>query len=47
MSRWIRNRINQALADELLFGKLINGGSVRVSAAHDELAFEIESLPKG
>jgi ATP-dependent Clp protease ATP-binding subunit ClpA len=42
MSRLIRDRINQALADELLFGKLTNGGSVRVSAKQDKLVFEIE-----
>ena len=42
MSRLIRDRINRALADELLFGKLTNGGSVRVSAKQDELVFEIE-----
>ena len=46
MSRLIRDRINQALADELLFGKLTNGGSVRVSAKRDELVFEIEPLIK-
>ena len=46
MSRLIRDRINQALADELLFGKLTNGGSVRVSAKQDELVFEIESSVK-
>jgi len=42
MSRLIRDRINQALANELLFGKLTNGGSVRVSAKQDELVFKIE-----
>jgi ATP-dependent Clp protease ATP-binding subunit ClpA len=42
MSRLIRNQINQALADELLFGKLTNGGSVRVFVKQDKLVFEIE-----
>jgi ATP-dependent Clp protease ATP-binding subunit ClpA len=42
MSRLIRDRINQALADELLFGKLTNGGSVRVLAKQDKLIFEID-----
>jgi ATP-dependent Clp protease ATP-binding subunit ClpA len=46
MSRLIRDKINQALADELLFGKLMNGGSVRVLAKQDELVFEIEPLIK-
>ena len=30
MARLIRDRINRALADELLFGKLAQGGTVRV-----------------
>ena len=46
MSRLIRERINQALADELLFGKLIAGGNVRVYVEDDNLAFDIESLAK-
>ncbi|MBO67135.1 MAG: ATP-dependent Clp protease ATP-binding subunit ClpA [Acidiferrobacteraceae bacterium] len=41
MARLIRDRINRALADELLFGKLLNGGSVRVFADNEELAFQI------
>jgi len=44
MSRLIRERINQGLADELLFGRLINGGSVHVTAKEDDLVFEIKSL---
>jgi len=42
MARLIRERINQALADELLFGKLVNGGSVRVFADSEELDFHID-----
>ncbi len=42
MARLIRERINQALAEELLFGELESGGSVRVYEKDDDLAFEID-----
>ncbi|MDP6290889.1 MAG: ATP-dependent Clp protease ATP-binding subunit ClpA [Arenicellales bacterium] len=42
MARLIRERINQALAEELLFGELASGGSVRVYEKDDDLAFEID-----
>jgi ATP-dependent Clp protease ATP-binding subunit ClpA len=42
MARLIRERINQALAEELLFGKLASGGSVRVYEKDGDLAFEID-----
>jgi ATP-dependent Clp protease ATP-binding subunit ClpA len=42
MSRLIREKINQALADELLFGKLASGGNVRVFVESDDLEFEIQ-----
>ncbi|WP_419825472.1 ATP-dependent Clp protease ATP-binding subunit ClpA [Sphingomonas sp.] len=41
MSRLIQEKIKQPLAEELLFGKLVNGGEVRVKLKDDELAFEI------
>ena len=44
MSRLIREKINQALADELLFGQLMNGGTVEVSVEKNDLAFNIESI---
>jgi ATP-dependent Clp protease ATP-binding subunit ClpA len=40
MARIIQERIKRALADELLFGKLMNGGHVKVSANDDGLTFE-------
>ena len=43
MSRLIRDRVNNALADELLFGKLQNGGTVQVSVKDDDLTFVINS----
>ncbi len=42
MARLIRERINQALAEELLFGELASGGSVRVYEKDGDLAFEID-----
>ena len=44
MARLIRQKINQALADELLFGKLSTGGTVRIYEKGDELAFDLESV---
>ncbi|MEE9358204.1 ATP-dependent Clp protease ATP-binding subunit ClpA [Candidatus Vondammii sp. HM_W22] len=42
MARLIQAKIKKPLAEELLFGKLTEGGHVRVSIADRELAFEIE-----
>jgi ATP-dependent Clp protease ATP-binding subunit ClpA len=41
MERLIQEKIRKPLAEELLFGKLVSGGSVRVSRAAEELEFEI------
>ena len=40
MARLIREKIKKPLADELLFGRLADGGEVRVSTKDDELVFE-------
>ncbi len=40
MARLIREKIKKPLADELLFGRLADGGEVRVTTKDDELAFE-------
>ncbi|KPL27749.1 MAG: ATP-dependent Clp protease ATP-binding subunit ClpA [Acidithiobacillales bacterium SM1_46] len=42
MARLIQEKVKKPLADELLFGKLSNGGVVRVSADEDDLRFLIE-----
>ena len=43
MARVIQEHIKRPLADELLFGKLADGGHVRISVGSDDaLAFEIE-----
>ncbi len=41
MGRLIQEKVKQPLAEELLFGKLVNGGEVRVELKDDALAFEI------
>lgn len=42
MARLIQEKIKKPLAEELLFGRLTEGGDVRVSITDGELAFEIE-----
>ncbi len=44
MARLIQEQVKQPLADELLFGQLAEGGSVRLSAAKDKLEFEIHEV---
>jgi ATP-dependent Clp protease ATP-binding subunit ClpA len=47
MQRLIQDTIRKALADELLFGKLVDGGTVTVDVdAEDKIALDIQSLPK-
>ena len=41
MGRLIQDKVKQPLAEELLFGKLVGGGEVRVGLADDALTFEI------
>jgi len=42
LKRVIQEHIKKPLADELLFGKLVNGGEVRVRVKDGKLAFDIE-----
>ena len=50
MQRVIQDKIRRALADELLFGRLVNGGRVDIELAEDgetvELFFEGDKPPK-
>ena len=46
MSRLIQEKIKQPLAEELLFGKLVHGGEVRVHLKDNDLAFEIVPAAK-
>jgi ATP-dependent Clp protease ATP-binding subunit ClpA len=41
MARLIQEKIKRPLADELLFGKLADGGNVKFEVKDDELVFEI------
>jgi ATP-dependent Clp protease ATP-binding subunit ClpA len=43
MARLIQDEIKKTLAEELLFGKLINGGVVKVDVADDKLQFDINA----
>ncbi len=45
MGRLIQEKVKQPLAEELLFGKLVHGGEVKVHLKDDALAFEITSAP--
>ena len=45
MSRLIQEKIKQPLAEELLFGKLVNGGEVNVSVKDNVLDFELTPAP--
>ncbi len=45
MARIIQNHIKKPLANEILFGVLVEGGSVRVYVEDDDLAFEYKDKP--
>ena len=45
MARLLQERIKQPLAEELLFGKLVNGGEVKVRIKDNAPAFEITPAP--
>jgi ATP-dependent Clp protease ATP-binding subunit ClpA len=45
MGRLVQEKIKQPLAEELLFGKLINGGEVKVRIKDNAPSFEIISAP--
>jgi ATP-dependent Clp protease ATP-binding subunit ClpA len=46
MARVIQEHVKRALADELLFGKLAEGGKVKLGARDGELLVEAEAAPK-
>ncbi|NJC33056.1 ATP-dependent Clp protease ATP-binding subunit ClpA [Sphingomonas jejuensis] len=47
MGRLIQEKIKQPLAEELLFGKLVHGGEVKVKLKDDQLVFEmVGAAPK-
>jgi ATP-dependent Clp protease ATP-binding subunit ClpA len=45
MARLVQEKIKQPLAEELLFGKLIHGGEVKVTIKDNAPSFEIVSAP--
>jgi len=45
MARLIQDKVKQPLAEELLFGKLANGGEVHVSVKEEKLNFELTPAP--
>uniref|UniRef100_UPI0025D9200D ATP-dependent Clp protease ATP-binding subunit ClpA n=1 Tax=uncultured Sphingomonas sp. TaxID=158754 RepID=UPI0025D9200D len=45
MGRLVQEKIKQPLAEELLFGKLVNGGEVKVRIKENTPAFEITPAP--
>jgi ATP-dependent Clp protease ATP-binding subunit ClpA len=45
MGRLVQEKIKQPLAEELLFGKLIHGGEVKVRIKDNQPSFEIISAP--
>jgi ATP-dependent Clp protease ATP-binding subunit ClpA len=46
LNRVIDEKIKKPLADELIHGKLVNGGHVLVDAKNDILVFEINKIEK-
>ena len=45
LARVIQEYIKKPLAEELLFGKLVKGGSVKVGLKDDALTFDIAEAP--
>jgi ATP-dependent Clp protease ATP-binding subunit ClpA len=45
MARVIQEHIKRPLAEELLFGKLIGGGQVRISVSADQSALALDCIP--
>ncbi|MCU0755322.1 MAG: ATP-dependent Clp protease ATP-binding subunit ClpA [Xanthomonadales bacterium] len=46
MARVIQDQVKRRLADELLFGKLVEGGRVQIGVKDDDLHVEVEALPE-
>ena len=42
MARLIQEHLKKPMAEELLFGKLANGGLIKVSVENEQLKFELE-----
>jgi ATP-dependent Clp protease ATP-binding subunit ClpA len=46
MARVIQDKIKRALADELLFGKLAQGGRVSIDVRDDEIVVDAQAEPE-
>jgi ATP-dependent Clp protease ATP-binding subunit ClpA len=46
MARLIQDKVKRALADELLFGKLVAGGRVTLDAVDGELTLDVQAEPE-
>jgi ATP-dependent Clp protease ATP-binding subunit ClpA len=46
MARVIQDKIKRALADELLFGKLVDGGRVSIDVREDEIVVDAQAEPE-
>lgn len=46
LGRVIQEKIKKPLAEELLFGRLVNGGAVHVDLKDDALVFEVQPNPR-
>jgi len=44
MARTIQDYVKKPLAEELLFGRLVKGGRVKISVKDDELVFDIQGI---
>ena len=44
MARTIQDYVKKPLAEELLFGRLVKGGRVKIGVKDDELVFEIKGV---
>ena len=44
LARVIQEHIKKPLADEILFGRLVNGGHVKVDLKESKIIFEIDSV---
>jgi ATP-dependent Clp protease ATP-binding subunit ClpA len=45
MARLIQDKVKRVLADEMLFGRLKDGGKVEIDATADDLSFTYSPLP--
>mgnify|MGYP000695075379 FL=1 len=46
ISRYIDDNIKKALADEIIHGKLIDGGFVKVDCKNEKIIFEYKKFSK-